>query len=133
MALDYGKDTWCADSRKPGRYASGPMNVALSQYRRLITPPGALRDDPLFGLDLAAEVGKVVSVGDELALASKVSAQLELDERVATTEVRITPSRVGALVTYELEISVYLQTGGSFVLVVAVSGVTVELRRVVTP
>lgn len=131
MALDYGKDTWCADSRKPGRYASGTMNVALSQYRRLITPPGTLRDDPLFGLDLAAEIGKVVSVGDELALASKVSAQLELDERVATTEVRITPSREGALVAYELEISVYLQTGGSFVLVIAVSGVSVELLRVV--
>ncbi len=130
MATDYGRDTWCADSRKPGRYASGPMNVALSLYRRLKTPNGWLRYDALYGLDLAAEIGKTVNAGDELALRSKVSSQLELDERVLSTAVRLTSTRSGVLVSYEIEIDVVLVSGSTFTLVLAASAVSVELLRV---
>lgn len=130
---DFGKDTWCADSRRPGRYASGLDNVALSQYRRLITPTGQLRggeDEALFGLDLAAECGKLVTDSDRIKLETRIQNQLKLDERALEVVVAITASRVGPAVSYEIEIDTRTDAG-SFTLVLGVADVTVDLLKVI--
>ena len=132
MTTDWGRDTLCLDSLKPGRYATGPKLVAQRCYHRLITPRGTLRggpDEDNFGLDLAAMCGAAVSPELEAAIGPRVQSELLKDPQVESVTVDVVPS--GTELERTWAITVTAQTAvGPFEMVLAVADVTVELLRI---
>jgi hypothetical protein len=112
-----------------GRYVRGVKTVAQACYRRLITPRGALRggeEEANYGLDLVGLLGGPVEVGDVAAMERAIAAELKKDQRVSGADVTITETEAGGDIAWTVAIQGYTAKG-PFDLVLAVSGVTVEL------
>ena len=127
---DFGRDISCTSSIMTGRYATGVRLVAEACYRRLITPRGMLRggeEEANYGLDLSELVGSTSTKNDEAALAGRIRAELEKDERVETADVKVT--RVESKDrTVSFGVVVAATTAeGPFTLTLAVTDVSVEL------
>lgn len=92
--LYWGSDLSCVTdcdasfSELPGDNSA--LIVAQSSARRLITPRGAVLDDPDYGLDLRAYCNRGVTTQDLRALQTRCVAELVKDERVADVEVDVT-------------------------------------------
>ena len=131
MTTDFGRDTYCLDSLRTGRMASGPMLVGQRCYHHLITPRGTLHggeDEASFGFDVSGEIGKLVEPGYDAALKSKIDAELSKDPAILRTETSVFVSQVGAAVSCEVTVIGYTEEG-PFRLVVGVSEVTTELLK----
>jgi len=137
---DYGRDTYCLDVLRTGRYASGATLVAQRVYHRFITPrypaSGSLiggEDERNFGLDLAEMVGQAHTPELINALPQRIRNEAAKDHEVDATSVRVTvePFEDGGEYTYEITITARA-AGGPFELVLGVSDVTVDLLRVDT-
>lgn len=129
MSTNFGKDTSCTDSLKPGRYATGAQLVGEAVYRRLITPRGMLRggeDEANYGLDLTEFVGSTSTKQDAAAAASRIKAELKKDERIIDVVVEVTPSTEGPETYFEVTINAET-TEGPFDLQIGVSDVNVEI------
>ncbi len=95
MAVGFGVDTWCGDSRTTGRLARGRTLLALALYRRLITPRGTLTGSPeaeVYGFDVAGFVGRIGYERALGALPSMIAAELRKDDRVADVLVEVAQS-----------------------------------------
>jgi len=132
--LDFGRDTYCVDELKPGRYATGVQLVAQRCYHRLITPARLLgviggEEEADFGLDLAGFVGSTESRDLPYALPVVVKNELEKDPTVDSVQVVATRTEGAGRVSWALTISV-TSGAGPFDLLVAVDDVTTELLGV---
>jgi len=133
---DYGRDTYCLDKLRTGRYASGATLVAQRVYRRFITPRGALiggEEERNFGLDLAGMVGGASTPELVNAMPQRIRNEAAKDPQINPTSVGVTvdASEEGSEYTYTITISARA-AGGPFALVLGVSDVTVDLLRVDT-
>lgn len=83
--LGYGSDLSCDDDIDKGfAEVSGDdqLGIAQSLYRRLITPRGALIDDPDYGYQVAALVHQGLSDADLRAAAGAIHNELVKDDRL---------------------------------------------------
>lgn len=127
-----GRDTYCLDELRPGRWARGVQLVGQRCYRRLITPKGTLlggEEEADFGLDLPGYVGS--NQPAELDSMLPVMVRNELLKDPAVDAVSVTSSRTvsGGEVSWRLGIAIET-TEGDVELIVAVSSVTVDLLGV---
>ena len=130
MTTDFGRDTWCRDSLRTGRYATGVELVAQAVYHRLITVRGTLRggeEEANYGLGLEDLVGFVGDVDLlKLTLPGRIRQELLKDERILDAAATVIASSDGPAIT--LTITIECSTAeGPFRLVLAVGDVTVEL------
>ena len=129
MTTDFGRDTLCQDSLKPGRYATKARLVGQRCYHRLITPRGLLRggaDEANFGLDLAGMCGAAVTPELEAAIGPRVKAELMKDAQVESVAVDVVKSGTPLERTWTITIDAKTAEG-PFELVLAVADVTVEI------
>jgi hypothetical protein len=132
--VSYGRDTFVTDRMRTGRTVTGLVALGQANFRRLITPRGALRggkDEEVYGLDLTALVGRSPK-NVEAALPGQIRAELMKDARNADVETTITRTTVGPAVRFDLRVTATAATGGTSTLVLAVSDVTVELLGIET-
>lgn len=128
----YGRDVWCIESLRTGRYARGLSVVAQNAYHRLITRPGELRDAPDFGLGLEDLIGDVTP--NPGILAARIKNELEEDPRILQCVALVVASKTADGVGDVLTITIKCETDeGPFDLVVGVEGVTVELLAIEFP
>lgn len=133
MSTNYGTDT-DAITTLPRRRAvcSGPRNVGNALARRLSTPAGALlaispEYGDGYGYDLRALLNSSFSPAQEADARAAITAQALADERIASVDVGFDLDRRASTLTVSLEVE--LAEGEAFVLVLAVSALTVEILR----
>lgn len=114
----YGVDLFGVDDLDPMfSEVSDALGMAQALARRLITPRGALIDDPNYGYDLRAKLNIAVSTGGRFAISAGVKAELTKDERVddaqvsvdfslATSTLRVTAVVFGAFGPFQLTLSI---------------------------
>ena len=125
--MSYGLDTWCSDSLRTGRLASGRVLVAQALYRRQITPRGTLRggdEEANYGIDLAGYVGADPALS-AVILPGIIRGELLKDDRVSDVVVEVLSATTAAgLVTLTITESVLLHGDSEpFSLTIAVSAV----------
>jgi len=132
MTTDFGRDTYCADSLRTGRYASGAVLVGQRCYHRLITPRGMLRggeEERNFGLDLAGKIGHGVTKNEEAALPGQIQNELRKDAEVLEVSTRISSVKDSAgAVSWTIAISGTTAVG-PFELVMGIAGNVPTLVR----
>lgn len=107
---------------------SGAEAVAQALARRLITPRGALLDDPGYGYDLRGRLNAAVTSAGRLAIQSAVAAELRKDERVDDVQVTV----LFEPATNSLRVDgVVFGAFGPFRLTLSVDAVSVSLLEVV--
>jgi hypothetical protein len=129
MSVDFGRDVSCTDSIKTGRFVTGARLVGEACYRRLTTPRGMLRggeSEQNYGLDLTALVGGTNPKSTAASLPGRIRGELLKDERVESVTVDVLTVTSGALVSFDITISV-VTGAGPFTLQLLASAVTVEL------
>lgn len=135
IVVDFGRDTWCRDSLRTGRLASGLELVAQRCYHRVTTPRGSLRggeDEENFGIDLSAEIGALAGDGNALRLQGAIEGELRKEEVVDTVKATVSETVNGAEVAYDITIEVETAEG-PFELVLAASEVSVDLLKLNIP
>lgn len=126
MPTDFGRDLSCTDSITTGRFVTGARLVAESDYRRLTTPRGSLRDDLDFGEPLNQLIGTASTSSQVAALPGRIQAELMKDERHASVDVVVTATTSGPVAMYVVDITGNT-ADGPFTLTIAASAVTVTL------
>ena len=128
--IDYGFDLSAVSDIDPGfRTVSGRRLLAEAIARRLQTPRGRLADDPNYGYDLTGLLKADFAPQDLARIASLVEAECTKDERVVGASATVT-LQVPSSPSTGLLVSVLIQDGsGPFPLVLAVSGVTVQILQ----
>ena len=132
MLVSQGRDTYCLDALRPGRWATGVQLVAQRCYRRLITPERTLRggeDEADFGLDLAGYIGRTDARDLDSMLPVKVRNEMLKDPAVDACEVTATRTVAGGAVSWRIVVAI-TTTAGDVELILAASDVTVELLGV---
>ena len=126
---EFGRESSCTDSLKPGRFVSGVRVVAEAAYRRLTTPRGTLRGgehEADYGLDLTEMIGSASTKATAASLPGRIKSELTKDERINAVEVQVTRSTDGPAETYIIKILGDTDEG-PFDLQLLVGAVTVEL------
>lgn len=125
---DYGRDVYCLDSLRTGRWATGVRVVAQRCYHRLITRRGQLRggeDEADFGYDVAGLVGHTNK--SIAAIQGEIRNELRKDPQVLDAAVTVTRTvAANGSAAYAIEVDCTTDAG-PFSLVLAVSDVTVQL------
>jgi hypothetical protein len=127
--LAAGRDTWCVDEYKPGRYATGKTLLGQRCYHRLTTRAGTLRggeEEADFGFDLAAYIGSNDTRELKSMLPVRVKNELMKDPTVNKVTVVATFTGAAGVVTWTLTIHVE-GVDGEVDLIVRASAVTVQL------
>lgn len=124
---EFGTDlSWTWDVDPAHRLVSGAELVAQACFRRLITPRGALLDDPDYGLDLRAELSRAQTREYTASLPGRIEAELRKDPRVLAVAVEI--EALAGFGNYEIAINGTCSEG-PFELVVGVAEAAILLRR----
>lgn len=127
--VSQGRDVWCVDELKPGRYASGKTLVGQRCYHRLITPPGTLKggeDEADFGMDLAAFIGSNAPRDVATMLPVRVKNELMKDPCVNGVEVEASKVEAAGVITWTLICRIDT-TDGDVELIASSDGVTTQL------
>lgn len=126
MATDFGRDLSCvSDLTSTVSTTSGRRLVGEAIARRLQTPRGRLIKHPDYGYDLAGELGDDLDPADIARIQFSVEQECVKDERVVSAVASVT------FVAGSLTVVITLtDAAGPFVLVLAVSGVSVTLLSV---
>lgn len=132
MTTDFGRDTFCLNSLRTGRMATGPTLIGQRLYHCLITQRGALaggEEEANFGESLQDLIGAPSGRGTESQIRAKVRRAAGSDARILETKIEIasTTETTGAS-THAVSISC-TTAEGPFDLVVAIGSVTVELLK----
>lgn len=89
--VGFGADLDCADDLTDTfGEVSGPIAVAQANYRRLITGPGEILDDPDYGYDLSTLIQRPLLRETLLQIPSRIEQELLLDDRNLSVEVALT-------------------------------------------
>ena len=127
---DYGTDTYCLDSMKTGRMASGATLIGQRLYHALITPRGALiggPDEESFGEDLSSLVGSPAGIESERAIREKIQRAASKDEEILSVAIQIqTTVETTGEVAHEVQIAADTSSG-PFNLVLSINDLSVEL------
>lgn len=113
----------------PSIMVTGFRIVAEATIRRWMCPRGGLLEDPNYGYDLTDAVGEDLGQDDLARMSQAASEEAKKDERVRECYVTM-----GVITTGDqpvLSVQATIETAdGTFVLVAAVSSVTVTLLQV---
>lgn len=123
---DLGRDLSCvSDLTSTMSTVSGRRCLGEAIARRLQTPRGRLAKHPNYGFDLTGELGDDLSPADIARIQDGVEKECVKDERVfsATALITFTWTTLTVVITVT-------DGAGPFVLVLAVSGVSVTLVSV---
>lgn len=136
MASGYGRELWCGDSLRTGRYVTGNLLVMQALYRRLNTPRGTLGDisddfpdERIYGIDLASYCGATASEFSIAGLPNIVRSELLKDDRVADVAVTLASVQqtdAGWLLSLNIRV-VLSDSGDSFAFTLDASSVGVTL------
>jgi phage baseplate assembly protein W len=130
MTTDFGRDTWCLDSRRTGRYVSGALLVGQRFYRCLMTPRGSLRgseEEENWGEDLPSVCGLPGGRDAESKIRAKVQRAARTEQCLASVQTTIASAQ-DTSGDWTHTVTVVGQTAaGPFELVLAVGAVTVAL------
>src|SRR5438445_2659967 len=89
---NFGSDVSCfPDLDESFTLITGFRVVAEALARRFITPKGTLRRDPNFGFDVRALLNEKFTKANLYLWRRIMIAQAELDERVITADITLTP------------------------------------------
>ncbi len=105
--------------------ASGLINLANAQLRRLTTPAGTLDDHPSYGYDVRDLLVGDFSPTDLDAARSAIESQCEDDERVQSCKATLTMSQDLLLISLD-----ELTADGPFALVLAVGSVSAAILSI---
>lgn len=107
--------SWVNDVDPLHRYTTGTRLVAEAIYRRLITPRGALIDDPNYGIGIRSLLHRAMTRTQILALQGQIEKEIQKEEeRVASVTCTITQTG-----PYEFKVDVRGEcAAGPFLLVV---------------
>lgn len=123
--VNYGTDLANTGDLDPNMIEVSGVNVlAQALVRRLLTPRGALIDDPNYGYYLVGEVGDDIGPGDVGRIAAQMDAEFLKDSRVSGS--RTTAAFIGGVLTTS---SVITSSLGPFPLVLAATQVTVTILK----
>lgn len=125
-AETYGRDVFCLNVRRTGRYATGVQLIAQNVYHRLITQPRELQDTPQWGLGLEDLIGELET--NARGLEQRIVNEIGDDDRILEVDATVTRIVDGPAVRYEISVECVTALG-SFELVVGVDDVTVGLLR----
>jgi len=120
MTTNFGLDLSSVDDVDETRTVTGVELVAEDALWRLKTPHSQgifAADDPEYGLDLEAEIGKSDDPSDAAALPDKIRSELTKDDRILTVDTTIsrTEQSNGAV---DYDIAIHCETAeGPFELV----------------
>lgn len=127
--MTFGTDLWGVEDLDPMfSEVSGAAGVAQALARRLITPRGALLDDPGYGYDLRGRLNAAITSAGRLAMQTAIAAELRKDERV--DDVQVTLTFEPALNALHVD-AVVFGAFGPFRLTLAVDAVSAALLEVV--
>lgn len=119
---DFGRDVYCDDSIRTGRYASGAVLVGQRYFHRLIAIAGQIpgnEDDRNFGEALNDLIGLPGGPDTERQIRSKLNRAADLEEAILSVDIAITTTR-DSVGDYTHEIAVDAKTDvGPFRLVLA--------------
>jgi hypothetical protein len=127
--LGFGRDTWCVEGLRSGRYASGVQLVAQNAYHRLTTPRGSLpggEEEADYGIDLPGMVGSVVTDTDARALEQQIASELGKDARIGDVTASVIIVRNGPSTEWIVRV-VAMTDEGPFDLTIKVDEVTATL------
>lgn len=128
MATDYGTDVYAVTDLDPAfGLVSGVTGLAQALARRLITPRGLLGDDPNYGSDLRDRLQDGLDAGGVSGVKQAVEAECAKDERVASARADVSFSSTTN--TLSIKVAVEPVEGRTFVLVLAVTTVTMALLQ----
>ncbi len=129
MSTDFGRDLWCTDSLRTGRFVSGIVLLGQALFRRLTTPRGALRGgeaEANYGLDLVGLLGSTDAKSLIASLPDRIKLELLKDERVSDVSATVSATYDGPKVSLTISINVE-SAAGPFTLKLSVNDVTAEL------
>jgi hypothetical protein len=130
--MTFGRDTYCYDSIRTGRVATGVELLGQALFRRLITPRGTLRDGDeglVYGLDVLGFVGMVGTAAAVDAIPDAIRAECLKDDRVDRVDASASITRTtDGLATILVDLDVFpADADESFTLSVSVSEISVTL------
>jgi hypothetical protein len=108
--------------------ASSTRSIAEAILRRLDCPRGALVDDPDYGIDVRAMLNRGMTADEVRALAGRVRAEVEKDDRIDNATVIVTPTPTGDELRIEIA-ATPANALGRFALVLAVTSAEVLLEE----
>lgn len=120
--LGFGSDLSCTDdltedaAELPG---DSPLAIAQSNYRRLRTPRGTVRDDPDYGIDLCMFLHEPMTPSRQIEVGGIIRSELLKDDRNESVDVTLTPRGLRDL---DISIRGTLAAGGTFSLTMALVG-----------
>lgn len=122
--IDFGVDLSCVDDLDPAMAeVSGIEVLRQAIARRLMTPRGALWQDPNYGLDLRGYISKATDGAVLASLPGQVRLEILKDERIDSATVQ-----VQRVTLFEIDMSVSCTCGlGPFSLALSVSEAAVRL------
>lgn len=125
MAINYGR---CMTGMNRldlrGRLTRGLESVIQDTYHALITVRGTLPSDPEAGLGLIDRILDAGDIGEQPALGSDIEAELQKDDRIASSEATVTPDPSGLVV---IDLVVTTAAGPTFRLVGPIASVRTEI------
>lgn len=133
---DYGRDTYCLDSLRTGKFASGATLIGQRLYHALTTPRGALlggEEAQNWGEDVEGLIGTPAGPNTESKIRAKVDRAASKDETIASITTAIVSS-VDAAGDTSHEVTIDAKTAaGPFQLVLSIGSVTVDLLGLTVP
>lgn len=126
---DFGTDIDCGpDGLSPTfDLVSGREALVQAVLRRYQTRRGTLVDDPNYGLDVRAWIGKRLSSTQIFAWQQELASEAAKDERVISARARLTFDTTSEFFRFTLAVET---AEGPFTLTVAVTELTVDLLAV---
>lgn len=130
--LGFGSDISCGADLDPLMVEVDPFSTrALGEaiVRRLDCPRGRLIDDPNYGIDLRSYFNHGTTAADIRAMASKIRAELQKDDRIHSVVVTVTPSTDASELGIDLRVTPVDPSLGVFSLTLIVTDSEVLLAE----
>lgn len=123
--MSYGYDTSCTDDLYPGRTSTGTVFVIEAIYRRLTTRRGSVVDAPNDGIDVRDFLQTDGTPRELAAIEGQIRAELSKDDRIEPGSLIVSAKLTGE--NLAIRVGGLTSDADSFSLVLAVSGVTVDM------
>jgi hypothetical protein len=109
--------------------AFSTRSIAEAILRRLDCPRGALVDDPDYGIDVRSMLNRGMTDAEVRALAGRIRAEVEKDDRIDTATVIVTPTPTADELRIQVVATAADARTGRFSLVLAVTSAEVLLEE----
>jgi phage baseplate assembly protein W len=129
--LGYGTDLSCITDLAEDLAEVDPTSnqaIAEALIRRLITPRGALPDDPDYGFDLRGLLNRGVTLTELRAVTGQARNEIRKDDRVADAKVSAAFSLQGATLRVSIEVTPADVDNDTFSFTFALTDTTVAIE-----